>query len=62
MEEKKGPASRDKQLYSHARALDVLIATLFKRLYNFQSFRTFCALVANGVETIVMLEKSFKAF
>jgi hypothetical protein len=40
---------RDKQLYSHARALDVLIATLFKRLYNFQSFHTaFCALVANG--------------
>lgn len=38
---KKGPALKDKQLHSHARALDVLIATLFKRLYNFQSFRTF---------------------
>lgn len=46
---KKGPALRDKQLHSHARALDVLIATLFKRLYNFQSFRTFFALVVNAV-------------
>lgn len=35
-----------KQLYSHALALDVLIATLFKRLYNFQSFLMRFALVA----------------
>lgn len=38
--------ARDEQLYSHARALDVLIATLFKRLYNFQSFLIWNALVA----------------
>lgn len=57
MEKKKGFALRDKQLYSHARALDVLIATLFKRLYNFQSFRTIFLLCVGGgsvAETIVV--------
>lgn len=42
--DREGPTT--KQLYSHARALDVLIATLFKRLYNFQSFLMRFALVA----------------
>lgn len=44
--------SRHKQLYTHARALDVLIATLFKRLYNFQSFILAAFCVGGGVETI----------
>lgn len=34
----KGSRCKDKQLHSHARACDVLIVTLFKRLYNLQSF------------------------
>lgn len=57
MEKKKGPAWRDKQLYSHARALDVLIATLFKRLYNFQSFLTFFCVGGGGVWRLLWCRK-----